>query len=52
MHGITRKINTKATLIIKKGKLSAESSFNVKLEDYKIATDAGTAAVVTVNAAF
>ena len=52
MHGVTQKINTKATLTIKSGKLSAESNIDIKMADYKISTDATSAAVLTISCNF
>jgi hypothetical protein len=36
MHNVTKKINVPATILIKSGKISANTSFKVKLDDYKI----------------
>ena len=36
MHGVTRKIKTKATFDIRNGLISANAVFPVRLEDYKI----------------
>jgi polyisoprenoid-binding protein YceI len=36
MHGVTKPVATDGTITIKGGKISAQSKFNVKLDDYKI----------------
>ncbi|MFZ4771251.1 MAG: YceI family protein, partial [Ferruginibacter sp.] len=36
MHGVTQKINSPGTIVIKAGKISANADFSVLLADYKI----------------
>ena len=36
MHGVTKPVATEGTITIKGGKISAQSKFNVKLDDFKI----------------
>lgn len=52
MHGITQKISTPATLVVRNGKLSAKSSLKVKMDDYKISDDATESAVLSISANF
>lgn len=40
MHGVTNKIQTKGTIVVKQGKISSASSFIVKLADHKITVPA------------
>ena len=41
IHGVTKKINEKATISIKSGKISLNSKFKITLNDYKIAFKSG-----------
>lgn len=41
LHGITKPITEKATIIVKNGKISGKSKFNITLADYKIAFEKG-----------
>jgi len=41
IHGVTKKINEKATINIKSGKISLNSKFKITLNDYKIAFKSG-----------
>jgi len=41
MHGISKQIVGKGTITVKNGKISAKSSFNLTLADYKIAFEKG-----------
>jgi polyisoprenoid-binding protein YceI len=52
MHGITQRITTGATLTVQNGKLKAQSSLTVKMDDYKISNDATSSAVLTITANF
>lgn len=52
IHGITQKISSKATLVVKSGKLSAQSTLDIKMADYKIGTDATSAAVLMISCSF
>jgi polyisoprenoid-binding protein YceI len=52
MHGIAQKIITNATLTVQNGKLKAQSSLTVKMDDYKISNDATSSAVLTIMANF
>lgn len=36
MHGVTKKVNANGTVQVKSGKISAESTFFVKLADYQV----------------
>jgi polyisoprenoid-binding protein YceI len=36
LHGVTKKVNTDGTVVVKGGKVSAKSKFNIKLKDYGI----------------
>jgi hypothetical protein len=52
IHGITQKITTPATITIQNKKLKAQSSIAIKMADYKISTDATSAATISINASF
>ena len=39
IHGVTRDVETDGKLIVKNGKLIAQSNFNVQIADYKIKND-------------
>jgi polyisoprenoid-binding protein YceI len=52
MHGITQKIITNATLTVQNGKLKAQSSLTLKMDDYKISNDATSSAVLAIMANF
>jgi polyisoprenoid-binding protein YceI len=55
MHGQKKDLKTTATFVVKAGKVSATSTFDVRLEDYKIKQDAAIKGIsssgikVTVN---
>lgn len=55
LHGVSNKLKTPATITIKAGKVSAASTFNIKLADYKVTIPAIVAAkiaetiAITVN---
>ncbi len=36
MHGVTQPVKTKATIVVEGKKISCQSTFTVKLEDYKV----------------
>jgi polyisoprenoid-binding protein YceI len=52
IHGVTQKIGTTATLVVTNGKLKAQSSLSIKVDDYKISNDATSSAVLTITANF
>lgn len=52
MHGVTQKISTTATLTVQKGKLKAQGTLTVKMDDYKISNDATSSAILTITANF
>ncbi len=52
IHGVTQKLNTTGTITVAKGKISVQSSLDIKLADYQISTDATSAATITVNCNF
>lgn len=41
MHGVTKDISGKGTIVVKNGKVSASSTFNLVLADYEIAFEKG-----------
>jgi polyisoprenoid-binding protein YceI len=52
LHGVTQKINTTATLTVQNGRLKAQGSLNIKVEDYQVSNDATSSAVLTITANF
>lgn len=41
INGITKSVTEKATIIVKSGKISLNSKFNITLADYEVAFDKG-----------
>jgi len=41
MHGVTKKVEEKATIIVKGGKVSVSTKFKISLADYKVAFEKG-----------